>query len=763
MNSKFAVVGRRVPLIDARDKVTGATSYVTDLYLPGMLHGRILGSPHPHAKIMKIDTSAAEKLDGVKGVLTYRNVPAVAYDPCLTPPPFVGAGITQEFVKDRRILDSEVRFVGDPVAAVAAVEEHIAERALALIDVQYEELTAVFDPEQAMNSKLCVIHSHATDNVASDVSYEIGDTRKAFEQADHIFEHKYKTAGQQHCSMEPHACVCKYASSGRLTVWASSQSMFFLRERLSEAIGIPTDKIRVIQPHIGGGFGGKLDLMLEPVCALLAKKTGRPVKIVNTRSEEFTSTTRRAPASIELATAVSKEGLLLARTAKVLLNSGGYASHSPAVVGYMGWVFGSLYKTPNLKYEGYAVYTNSVPGGSMRGFGNPDIQFAVESQIDEISEELQIDPMDLRLRNIVESGYKNPLTGLPIESCGLRDCIERGAESIGWRRRHKLSTETSGATTRRGIGMACVTHNTSARCALPDFSSAFVRVNEDGTVNVLSGCIDLGQGSSTVIAQIVAEEIGVDVGKVIFAESDTSTCPMDTGTYASRVTYVGGNAARLGAHDAREQLLRRAGEMLKSDPSTLEASQGKIYIKRKPENAVSIQEVVRFSQYGKDPAAILGRGTFSPQGNAPSFGAQFAEVEVDVETGKLTILRIVAAHDVGRAINPMAIEGQVEGAVQQGCGYATTEQFIEDNGRILNDGFVDYKTFCAPDMPEVSTIIVESDEPTGPYGAKGVAEQVMAGIAPAIANAIYNALGVRIRELPLSPEKILKSMRRASH
>ncbi len=749
-NSKFLIVGKRSPRITGALESSGKAKYAPDAELPGMLHAKILRSPHAHAKIKKIDIRKAKEFPGVASIITHHDVPRILYNGAGTPP-------VEHILKDEYILDDRVRFVGDKVAAVAAMDKDTAEEALALIEVEYEQLPAVLDPVKAMQSGAPKIHG-AGQNIAAHIMREWGDIRKGFEEADCIFEDRYETSRQTHCALEPHSCVADYnKAAGELMVWTPTQVPFVVQRILSELLSIPMSKIRIIKTSTGGAFGGKNEVILEPICALLSMKTNKPVKMVLSREEVFTSTRTRHPCIIHLKTGVKKDGTITARSIKVVLDTGAYASHGPFVAGAMSSREIGLYKSPNLKFDGYCVYTNTPVCGAMRGYGNPQQSFAVELQMDEMAEKLGLDPVDFRLKNAIRAGDLNPGTGIRLETCGLQDCIKKGSEKIGWKRKREMAKPRVGSK-RRGIGMACSTHSSGAFPFKPESSSSIVTVYSDGTAKVFTGAADLGQGSSTVLAQIVAEELGISLEDISVVSADTGIVPFDQGAYASRTTYVAGNATRLAAGDAKRQILEIASRMLNLDAKYLEINRGEIAAKGRTKKKISIAEVVRKSQYSlKEGEVIVGKASYQPLSNAPYFGAQFVELEVDIETGQVRILKVVSAQDVGKAINPMAVEGQMEGMIYMGMGYALTENLLlNEKGSVLNPNFTDYKLLHATEMPEVETIIVEPNESSGPFGAKGLAEGGLVPTAPAIANAIYNAVGVRIKKIPFTPERLFK-------
>jgi xanthine dehydrogenase molybdenum-binding subunit len=755
MNEEFLVVGKRLPRVDAREKATGTAKFTVDIKLHEMLYAKILRSPHAHARIVQIDTSKAEKLPGVKAVLTHKEA-RIPFLEWLGMP-------TDEYV-----LDDSVRYVGDKVAAVAAVSEEVAEEALKLLNVEYEVLPAVFDQEEAMKPGAPKIHPEipeAENNVSfpnQPILIEVGDIEKGFKEADYIFENTYKTSRQCHCSLEPHVCVASWDNSGKLTFWSSEQTAFFVRERLANALGIPLNKVRVIVPHVGGGFGSKYGYAEEVICALLAKKTCRPVKLECTREEEFATTRTRHPWSIKIKTGVKKDGTFTARYMRAVINTGAYGWHGAGTLMWGGSWFVSLYRCPNIRFEGYPVYTNSPVAGAFRGYGNPQANFAMECQIDEIAERLGMDPLELRLKNHIRTGDVNPANQFTVTSCGLDECMRKGAERIGWNRRQKKPRAVGGIK-KRGIGMACMIHGMSSKSLGEDgdIGSAIVKINTDGTAHLLLGIPDIGQGSNTVLAQIAAEELGVRLEDISVTTADTDTTTWNWIALGSRTTVIVGNAVKAAMADAKMQLFEKAAEILQTNVENLVAKDRKIYIRGAPDKGRSIAEVALAVKNVFPFKVVVGRASYEPPTHLPPFAAQFAEVEVDTETGKVDVLKIVAAHDVGKAINPDAVEGQIEGGLQQSIGYTFTEDMVLDEvtGKPLNPGFRDYKILKAVDMPDIDIILVEPVDPEGPFGAKGVGEVSHVPTAAAIANAIYNATGVRIKELPITPEKILKGLR----
>jgi xanthine dehydrogenase molybdenum-binding subunit len=728
-------------LIDANEKVMGRALFTSDIELPGMLHATILRSPYAHAKVLHVDTGQAERLAGVKAVLSKNNAPRAKIPATLGGP------------KERVAFEEKVRYVGDEVAAVAAINKEVAEEALRLIKVDYEELPAIFDPEETIKPSATLIHEDKEGNIATSIEVSFGDVGAGFREADFIYEETFRTPSQRHASMETHAAIASFDVAGKLTVWSSTQLPFHIQRILAEYIDIPMSKVRVIKPYLGGGFGSKLHMVVEHISALLSRMTARPVKLVLNREEEFSASVTRHAFVIGLKIGVKKDGTLTAIEARALANVGAYMYVTgPLRIAGDGLI--RTYRCPNLKYQGHSVYTNLSPAGGFRGYGNTQAHFAIESMMDIIAEKLEIDPIEFRLKNYKKAGDIG-LGNTLISSSGLEECLAMGAEKTDWGVREKIS-EKNGLK-KRGIGVACLAHRSGTRFGLPDYSSAFIKLNEDGTAHLLTGAADLGTGSTTTLAQIAAEELGLNLDAINVVAGDTDTTPFDRGAFASATLYVSGGAVRAAAADVKQQLLSYVAKKLNMTPEDFEIRMGRIYIKRAPDKWLNISAVVKEASEAKDGArAFLGKASFENPSGAHSFGAQFAEVEVDTETGQVEVLRMVAIHDIGKAINPMVVEGQIEGALQQGIGYALTENIVVDEkkGKMLNADFANYMVLTALDMPKVEIGLSEPIDPTGPFGAKGIGEPSTLGVAPAIANAIYNAIGIRFTEIPITPEKV---------
>lgn len=776
MVDKLNVVGQSVERPDAYDKVTGGKGYPVNVRLPGMLHGKLLRSPYAHARIISIDASRAEQLPGVKAVLLPKDVPQVKFTPVYFVP--VQA---PSMVLDFDVMNGEiVRYVGQPVAAVAATTAEIAEAALDLIDVEYETLPAVFNPEEAMQEGAPQLHPDAPNNIAKNPSFEYGDLEQGFADADHVFVGVYETQRAHTCYMEPRVCVVDMDRNDNITIHVTTQHIFGVREKLAFALGLPESKVKVIKaPYIGGGFGGKLELTaMEPVAALLSKKTGRPVRIEQTRYEDFITTTRN-PIKVYLKTGVKKDGTFTARYAKSVLDCGAHATHGSEVIMVHG-AFGIFfnYHSPHQKWEGYTVYTNNMIGGGYRGYGAPQGAFAVESQIDEICAALGLDPIEMRLKNARKQGEPHPFNpAFTLASYGLEDCLRQGAEKIGW---PAVRAKKSGnGTKKRGVGLAVHPVWVSGCMGFPDIyehSGAIVKINRDGTADLASASMDIGSGQITTLCQIAAEELGLPAGAVrMSSQADTDNVPFDAPTHASRVTYSSGNAVKAAATAAKKRMFDVAAIMMEVSPEDLEVRNGVVSVKGAPGKSLTVAEVaqraespfVQMTAEGPKPTTmeekgtIIGVASLSPKSNPSPCAAQFVEVEVDTETGEVKVLHAVYAHDIGRVINPKAAEGQVEGGFQQGMGYALMEdiQFDPETGACLTSDFLDYKIPTAMEMPrKMDSLFIETDEPTGPFGAKSLGECCVVTPAPAIANAIYDAIGVRFTQLPITPEKVLAGL-----
>lgn len=763
MNKKCNVVGKNVKKINSTERATGAALYTTDMKVPGMYIGKILRSPHAHANIKSINAERAEELGAA--VLTWEDVPRVQYSTAgypkhtivgMLPVPMEG------YIEDKYILDKKVRHYGEPVLAVAAKDEETALKALDLIEVEYEVLPAVFDVDEARKPDAPDVHPGIYKN-CSDKIITKGDAKKAFEEeAEYIYEDFYEVGGQQHACMEPSASLVQYdPATGRVTLWATTQVPFHIRRNINEVFGIPMNKIRVIKPPLGGGFGERQMPQYELLNVALAIKAGKPVKIVTTREENMATTTARHPMKIRIKTGINKEGDICAMDVEAKANAGAYTGHTPYVAGAM---FSKIpYKCKNVDFNAHVIYTNLPDFGAYRGYGNPQISFARETQVDKIVRDLGEDPIEWRIRNYVEVGQENPLslsTHWILEACGIEECLRKGAEEIGF---YEPKIESEDRHKARGKGVAVAMH-VSGTSAEPDFSAAQIIMHEDGTITLLIGSPDLGQGSDTSSAQVAAETIGIRMEDVSVISSDTDITSFDMGSYASRQSYVALNGVKKAAEKVKADVLKYAFEMHPEiHKDNMDTYDGWVVRRENGEKIVKISDVAFYALYkSPDPMHITESASYRAQNCPPAMAAHFAEVEVDKETGDIEIIKYVAAHDVGRAIHPDIVEGQIEGATAQGIGYTLSEYMtFDDNGKLINDNFTNFKVPRAMDIPSLDnfkSIIVESYEPSGAYGAKSVAEMGVAPVPAAIANAVYDAIGIRFNSLPISKDVVVAAL-----
>lgn len=748
-----SIIGNSVKRNDLLAKVTGDAKYVGDIAMPGMLYGKMKRCKVAHANIKRIDTSKALALPGVKAVLTHENVPRVLH--AGSPHPR-SASVTC----DQYILDNKVRYWGEGVAAVAAISEEIAERAIDLIEVEYEELPAVFTVEDAQRPDAPLIHDRefGRNLVLNPVAFSRGDVDKGFAEADFVIEGEYGGGRPTPAYMEPNVISCQWDGNGNLTVWISTQTAFMVRGIMAEVLGLPLHKVRVLVDHMGGGFGAKQDLFQQEfLCALLAKETRRPVRMEYTREETFLGGRSRHPVKIWLKQGFKNDGTITAREAKVVFNSGAYGSHGPGVtiVGTSALV--SLYRCENVRLEGRCVYTNSPIAGAFRGYGVVQTYYALDIQMDEAAAKLGVDPMELKLKNVVREGDIAP-SEHPLIGHGLEDCIRKGAEITNWTQLRQRPRDTSGPI-RKGWGIGCEMHGSSAYPGIKEQGNAIVKMNEDGTVVLLTGTAGLGTGAHTALAQIVAEELGIQFESVSVVHGDTDVVPWDIGAFASHTTYMGGRAAQMAATEVKKQVIERAAKQFEVAPEDIQIKQGEVTV-RGTDVRISVCDVVK-PKKGIPAAQFVGSATYHPT-KSYSFAAHFVEVNVDTETGYITVAQVVPVHEIGKVIHPIAAAGQIEGGIQQGIGHTLYEDYQIDmkTGRSLNANFVDYKMPLSMDMPPIHTHILETaPDPGGPFGAKGVGEDPIVAIGPAIANAVYDAIGVRFRHYPIKPEQVLQALR----
>jgi len=768
----FGSIGKRIPKLDAQNKVTGRSVYIQDLKVPGMLHGRILRSTYPHAKIAHIDASRARKLLGVKAVITADDTPTVRFG----------------FMKDQTVLKGgKVRSYRDEVAAVAAVDPDVAEEAINLIEVEYESLPGLFDPEEAMKEDSPLVHEENKSNILK-LPWKLlaGNVEEARKNSAFVVDDRFKLTWVTHCCMGTEGVIADFDLQDNLTMYRNTQIPYLAQRDFNDALramGLKGSRSRVIKPTIGGGFGSKLDTYaFEYIAILLAHLTRKPVKIVLSREEEFRYTSTRQPVIVSIAQGCDQDGHLTFRDVSMILDNGAYASWGATTPSVMMMPISSLYRVPNVRYEATCVYTNNTWSQAMRGYGNPQATFAIDCSMDQLAHQAGIDPMEFRLINTNEPGEVTPQR-FRVTTCGLKECIQEVGKRLDWQNRKKKKRKKDG----RGVGMASLIHvGGGARVYKSDGCGTIIKVDDFGMVSVFTGSTDIGQGAETVIAQIVSEEIGVSPGDVKIIDTDTDVCPWDVGVHASRTTFVAGNSALMAARKVKEQILGiAAGHVerwkdkegnrheikLDEDPNSLVIQGGIVYSIKEPEKKIELGKVLRAAHYSKGGTMIMAESFYDPdnenldrefKGNLSmtyAYGTHGVEVEVDQETGKVKILKYIAAHDVGRAINPMLLEGQIYGAAAMGTGYALTEQLILEKGEVMNANFRDYKILSAKDVIPVEPVIVETIDQDGPYGAKGIGEPGCVPTAPAIANAIFDAIGVRIKDLPITPEKIVKALR----
>lgn len=748
---ELSIIGHEARSIDTAKLATGQATFGPDIKRPDMLYCKVLRSPVPHARIRAIRTEKARQLPGVKAVITADDIPDRLYG---------------FWLRDLRVLARDkVRYVGDPMAAVAAIDAETAQKAIELIEFDLEELPAVFDPVEAAQPDAPLIHEEWESyeekydlvrygNVCSHTTIVTGDIEQGFREADYIFEHTFRTKHQHQAYIEPHVTTVEVDSTGHITIWTSTQRVFLVREQVSESLGIPLSKIRVIGTTHGGGFGGK-ETLLEPILVLLAQKTNRPVRWIFTREEEHIAGRPRHASISRLKTGVKADGTIVARQAEIYYDKGAYADTGPGVTAVGALFAVGPYRVPNARVDAKCVYTNKVISGAFRAYGNPQATFAVEVQMDLIARALNIDPFELRRKNILVDGDEL-ITGQRLRSVGALETLDAVAAMLDWPNVERGEDEGWGiATMIRPCGMVG--------------SSAMVKVNEDGTAHLLTGAMDLGTNSRTTLAMIVAEELGIALEDVTVISADTDTTPYDYGSIASRIIFSVGNAVRAAAIAARDQIFEVAAPRLESEPENLRIENGRVFAVDNPGYSIPLANFsVQKPGAGTNP--LLAHGRFIPPNDTydrsrmrgypmPAFPAfasttQAFKVKVDRETGKVDILRVVAAQDVGKALNPRVVEGQILGGLIQGLGYATMEDYVFDEGRVLNRSLYDYRVPTSMDVPPIEIEMIEKLDPIGPYGAKGVGEPSIVPPPPAISNAIGDAVGVWPAELPITAERV---------
>jgi putative selenate reductase molybdopterin-binding subunit len=778
----YQTVGKPEIKVDAIKLVQGKPAFAADIAMTGMLHAKVLRSPHAHARIKRIDTSKAKELQGVAAVLTWQDIPRVVYSTAGQSDPIPGP-------LDSFSLDNKVRFVGDRVAFVAAETAEIAEQACRLIKVEYEVLDAILDSELAMKAGAICIHdeseyvnfagSKPSKNLAAEIRIDIGNVDKGFTEADEIFEGVYEVPKVQQAHIEPHVCVTYWDEDDRLVIRTSTQVPFHVRRMLSPVLGVPIKRIRVIKPRIGGGFGGKQEVLMEDVAAHLTIATRRPVLYEFTREEEFIGARSRHPMKIWMKTGVMRDGTMTANEMKVLSDTGAYGSHALTVTGNTGHKSMALYvgdgiyrKSPNIRFHADIIYSNTPPSGAFRGYGVPQGYWAVERHMEKIARAMGFDPLEFRLKNAIRAGEYHPFSTAwnegreprpeIVHTVGLDQCVQQAKAAIGWDDKygnkdwHKNTLQPD-SHKRKGIGVAMVMQGT----AIPylDMGGASIKMNDDGSFNLLVGATDLGTGSDTVLAQMAAEVLGVPLDDIIAYSSDTDFTPFDKGAYASSTTYISGAAVVKAAEITAQKIKQRAALILNLDDYL------DIHLRAKrafaPDGrSVPLTEIALDSLHRQKQEQIMGVASYVSPSSPPPFAAQFAEVTVDDETGQVVVDKLVMAVDSGIIVNPLTASGQIEGGMIQALGYAVCEEMLYDlRGVAREKDFNTYHIFRADEVPALETIFVETFEPSHPFGVKAVAEIPMDGVAPAVGNAILDAIGVNIDQNPATPERVWKAIK----
>lgn len=751
--AEYEVIGKPIIRESGAKKVTGAAKFTTDISKENMLHGKILFSNRPHARILNIDVSKAAAIPGVEAIITGDDVPDTRYG---------------QFILDRPVLAKErVRYIGEPVAAVAARSKEIARKAVGLIEVSYEDLPAVFDPEDSLKKDSYQIHPGLQDysainpyvrygNVCMDARVSQGDPDTAFAEAERIVENTFKTQGTHQGYLEPHSCISYYDHTGRLSVVTGTQQLSIDHASLARVLELPLTRVRVESPFVGGAFGGKLNISIEPICCLLTKASRKAVKITLTREEEFFTQHPRAPFIMKLRTGICEDGTIVAQEVDIVVDAGAYVDQSIGIATKAAFSMQGSYHIPHCRARTRAVYTNNIDWGCMRGYGTIQMTYAIETQLDLIADEIGMDPADIRMNNLCREGDKI-ISGQTIHGIHVRETMQKALEVSDYRNQKENLEKNI------GIGIANV-NKTSGLLS----SSASIRANEDATLSINTAIVDMGTGAHTVFRQIAAEVLQLPVDQISISRQDSDFAPYDFGSQASRTVYNSGNAVRIAAEDLQKQLVSVAAATMQCDPSQIIHQGGTFFLRESTEQELGFEELVGASLYSRQGPLIghgsymstepvddqAGEGFFEHAYPAFTFSTQIAVVEVDPGTGKIKICDFTSCHDIGKAINPTAVEGQIEGAIVQGLGFGIYEEMIMNQGRVLNPNLVDYRMPTILDAIDIHIELIEIPDEKGPFGAKGIGEGPMIGVAPAIANAIFDATGVMVRELPIYPERL---------
>lgn len=750
VKENFDYVGKSYPVHDAVGKVTGELVYAGDMKFPGMLHAKLLLSAVAHGRIIDIDTQRAEELPGVVKIFSYKNSPGTSYNQYRTFPAQANCP------EDQVLFSDKMRHSGDWVAVVVAEDEETAQEAVRLIDVKYEELPVITDLSQALT---CETKIHETGNLIHEYGYTIGaeDQDRVDPEGDCVtVESRIHTSRMHHATMETHVCVARHEHSGKITIWSPCQGVFGVRTVVADFLGLGYNMVRVIKTPIGGSFGGKQESLLEPLTAFLARETRGTVMLKLNRKECIISTLVRPEIETEIQTTCSHEGKLLRCNINAVLDAGAYATNA---VDYIGGTMGKitkLYRIPHIKYQAKSVYTNGPVSGAMRGWGSPEFFTAVELHMDLIAKKLEMDPVALRLKNLVHPYDIDQATKLSLGNAGAIECLEKGAAEFDWYERFQASKEKGRY--RVGVGFACAAHKTSMYGGYPEFSTLTLKMNEDGSFTLNTAVHDLGCGALQCLKIITAEALSVDPEQILVLDADTEYSPYDFGTYASRVTYVCGACALKVAERIQEQILDVASNALQQPKEYLKIDHGAVFYIKDQNHKISFKEIGTLSKV-KYHVDIISTETYHGVSNPGAYGAHFAEVKVDTATGLVKVTDYLAIHDIGRVINRGMCEGQIHGAVQMGIGYALCEEInLNAKGQVINNCFKNYHVINAPDMPKVRVLLLERGGDDGPFGAKSIGEVATVPVAAAVVNAVNHALDTNLSQLPLNPQRIIMAM-----
>ncbi len=759
-NMSYKVIGNSVNRLDAVAKVTGKAKYTDDFFERDMLVGKVLSSPYAHAIIKNIDVSKAKALSGVEAVITYKDLPNIQFATAGHP---YSLDPSHQDVADRLILTNKARFVGDSIAAVVAKDTLTAEKALKLIEVEYEILQHVLDPEEAIKPGAPIIHEEKPNNIISSFGPEYGDIESDIKNAAHVIEGVYETSIVQHCHLENQSAYAYLDADNRIVIVTSTQIPHIVRRIVGQSLGISWGRIRVIKPFIGGGFGNKQDVIIEPLTAAMTLAVnGRPVRYTLTREECFIGTRTRHAMKFYFKTAISKENKLLGVHIKAFSNNGAYASHGHSIIMSASSKFRPLYNFKSIKVEPTTVYTNLPTAGAMRGYGVPQIFFALESHLDDIARKLKLDPIEFRKDNLISIGHVDPLSKVTVRSFGIPECIEKGKEMIKWDEKKK-QCENQHGDKRRGLGMACFSYFSGTYPVGLEIAGTRIVMNQDGSIQIQVGATEIGQGSDTAFAQMAAEVIGIPMEMIrVISSQDTDITPYDTGAYASRQTYITGAAVKKAALEVRNKVLVIASRKTGLTTDELDIIDAKIVEKRMGNFICSIEDIAMEAFYDRDHSEpITSDISMNVKTNAVAYGVTFAFVEVDMKTGQIEVLEIYNVHDSGVIINPKLAEGQVEGGISMSLGYALSEQLLFDKktGKVLNNNLLDYKLQTILDTPNIGVAFVDTYDPTGSFGQKSIGENPTISPAPAIRNAVLDATGVAFNKIPMNPQAVFEKFK----